>query len=265
MTNIETAIVADSHESGVDWPAIFLGTFIAVALSSLMLTFGAAIGLSFTNLQSAKTTSIPWMAIAAALWLMWVEVMSVALGGYMAGRMRGRSTEIAAHERELHDGAHGLGVWAVGVVAATLLTGYLASSGASAVTKAAGDTAYWADRLLATDKPLAAGVTLNTGAIQRVLGKIGTGSALDDGDKTYLAQSISAQTGLSPDEAKQRVTATIDTISAQANTARRYGIILAFFTAASLLVGAVAAWWAGAMGGKHRFEAEDHSHLTRWH
>jgi hypothetical protein len=49
-----------------------------------------------------------------------------------------------------------------------------------------------------------------------------------------------------------------------AETARKIGVLVAFLSAASLAVGAAAAWWAATMGGKHRDEGVDLSHLTTW-
>ena len=49
-----------------------------------------------------------------------------------------------------------------------------------------------------------------------------------------------------------------------ADTARKAGILVAFLTAASLVICAAAAWWAATMGGKHRDEGVDLSHLTAW-
>jgi hypothetical protein len=49
-----------------------------------------------------------------------------------------------------------------------------------------------------------------------------------------------------------------------AETARKAGIILAFLTAAAMVLGVAAAWWGAGMGGRHRDENFDASHLTRW-
>jgi hypothetical protein len=45
---------------------------------------------------------------------------------------------------------------------------------------------------------------------------------------------------------------------------RKAGIILAFLTAASMALGAAAAWWGASVGGRHRDGNFDASHLTRW-
>jgi hypothetical protein len=88
---------------------------------------------------------------------------------------------------------------------------------------------------------------------------------MDDADKMYLVNEIVVHSGLTPVEALARLNQTMITLKSQADTARRYGILTAFLAAASLLVGAIAAWWAATTGGKHRNENIDHCHLTRWH
>ncbi len=65
-------------------------------------------------------------------------------------------------------------------------------------------------------------------------------------------------------EAEKRLGDTISTLQVQADRARRYGVLLAFLTAASFLVSAVAAWWGGVTGGKHRDDEVDHSRHTAW-
>jgi hypothetical protein len=94
---------------------------------------------------------------------------------------------------------------------------------------------------------------------------------MTDEDKSYLSAQIAAHTGLSPHDASKRVDDAMAAVNAAkekakqaAETARKVGVMLAFLTAASLAVGAAAAWWAATTGGKHRDEGVDLSHLTAW-
>jgi hypothetical protein len=79
---------------------------------------------------------------------------------------------------------------------------------------------------------------------------------LDQGDKTYLAQLVSARTGLPPDEAERRVTDTEnkarESVKETADKAAKSGAYLAFWTFMSLLFGAMAATLAGMLGGQLR-------------
>ena len=100
--------------------------------------------------------------------------------------------------------------------------------------------------------------------VSRALIQAALAKTVSDVDKTYLVQQIATRSGLSSADSEKRLDETITTLRAQAESARKYGIIIAFLTAASLLISAAAAWWAAISGGKHRDDAVDHSHLTRW-
>ncbi len=105
---------------------------------------------------------------------------------------------------------------------------------------------------------------VDTAQIGRVLIKNLGNTSMDEADKSYLVNEISSRSGVPQADAQIRLDQTITTLKAQADTIRRFGILEAFLTAASLLVSGVAAWWAATIGGKHRNEGIDHSHLTRW-
>src|SRR6201999_1604817 len=64
------------------------------------------------------------MAVAIAIWSIWVLVSSLIAGGYLAGRFRHRTYDATEHESDVRDGAHGLLVWAL----AALLGSYLVTS-----------------------------------------------------------------------------------------------------------------------------------------
>ncbi len=83
----------------------------------------------------------------------------------------------------------------------------------------------------------------------------------DADDKAYVAQVVSGHTGLSPEEASKRVDTVIAQAREAAEEARKYGIVIAFLYAASMLVSALAAWWSATVGGRHRDGKADYSHL----
>ncbi|MDP8998195.1 MAG: hypothetical protein M3O03_14510, partial [Pseudomonadota bacterium] len=96
--------------------------------------------------------------------------------------------------------------------------------------------------------------------INTILAKSALAEPMPD-DKTYLAQVIAQQTGVTADAAKTRVDDTYAKIDAAkadvakaADSARRLGIIAAFLLAASSLVSAAGAFWSATLGGKHRDE-----------
>ena len=122
MANVFSDATSDiSVESGnpthyVDWGAIAAGVFVSLAVSSVFLAFGSAIGLSVTSFQPSASAPVVGIVIAAGLWFLWVQISSFIGGGYVAGRMRRRIGDAKAHEVEMRDGAHGLIVWAVNIV-----------------------------------------------------------------------------------------------------------------------------------------------------
>jgi hypothetical protein len=257
----KTLVSPETHY--VDWGAIFAGGVVAFAISSLFFAFGSAIGLSLTSFQTGKSASITALAVAATLWFLWIQVSSFMAGGYIAGRLRRRIGDAKPHEVEMRDGMHGLIVWALTVISATIVASTLALSSLSGAGSAS-LTQYYVDKMLRNSASTPSQSIGDTSQVGRAIMK-NLGGVMDDADKTYLVNEIVARSGLTPVEAQARLDQTISTLKTQADTARRYGILTAFLAAASLLVGAIAAWWAAAVGGKHRNENIDHSHLTRWH
>lgn len=265
------SVETDNPTHYVDWGAIAAGVFISLAVSSVFLAFGSAIGLSVTSFQPSASAPVVGIVIAAGLWLLWVQISSFIGGGYVAGRMRRRIGDAKAHEVEMRDGAHGLIVWAVNIVIGAALATWLALagvSGAIGTASNAGAMDYYTDKLMRSDA--VAGTTAVSADTQynaqigRILAKNVAARTFDETDKSYVVREISSRTGLAEADAQKRLDDTLATLKAQAETARRYAVLFAFLTAASLLVSGVAAWWAAIAGGKHRDDGVDHSHLSRW-
>ena len=267
--------------SYVDWPAIIAGVVLAAAISLVLLTFGSAIGLSFVNFRSAENVLPIWIAIAAALWLLWVQVSSFMAGAYLTGRLRRRLGDASEHEVEVRDGAHGLLVWGgalvVGAIIATGGIGAAANavgSAAATVTTAASNVAdeasldpnaYFVDTMFRTAPGTAPAVAdADLSAVRGEAGRILLQGAVDgvgEPDRAYLAELVAANTGLAPEEATARVNEVLTAVEqakAQAvvvaENARKMSVLAAFLTAASLLVSAAAAFWAAQKGGNHRDE-----------
>lgn len=277
-----TAVPAADTGTGsyVDWPAIFAGTVLASAISLLLLTFGSAIGLSLTSAHEGSGISLMGFSIAAALWLVWVQVSGFMAGGYLTGRLRRRNYDATEDESDIRDGAHGLTVWALGVLVGAVIAISGVTSAVSTVASVAGGAASGAaaaavgsaddladagalsvDRLLRG--PAAPGQPVNTQEQRAEIGRIlvsavATGT-LEDSDRQYLVDTVAARAGIPPEEAAQRVDqvwaqaeATEAAAREAADNARRIGVIAAFITAASLLIGAVGAYFGAVMGGNHR-------------
>jgi hypothetical protein len=272
----------------VDWPAIIAGILLASAVSLVMLGFGSAIGLSFANFHGGTGVSPIWIGIAAASWLLWVEVSSMLAGGYLTGRMRRRIHDATEHESDVRDGAHGILVWA----GALLVSAIVAASGVGAAASMLGSAVSTATTAAATAAAPAAGNAAAQSAFDpaayftdalfrpgnaappapanrgeavaeagRVLAFSAANGSVSDADKTFLAQLVAQNTGLSEADATKRVDEVLANVEAArqkaadaAEAARKTAVLGAFLIAASLLVAAAAAYWAAGLGGRHRDE-----------
>jgi hypothetical protein len=125
-----TAPVAVSSARSVQWGPVILGALGASAISMVLFTFGAGIGLSATSAHPYAGASPKALAVISALYAAITVVASFAAGGYVAGRMRLPSTE-ELDEHEFRDGAHGFGVWALALV----VGGIVAASGVAGIAK----------------------------------------------------------------------------------------------------------------------------------
>jgi hypothetical protein len=113
-----------------------------------------------------------------------------------------------------------------------------------------------------------ADATQSREAASRILASRVVDSKLSEDDRAYLARLVSDETGLNEADAAGRVDAAVTGLSQAraeaarlAERARKFGVLITFLTAASLAVGAAACWWAATIGGRHRDQATDFSHI----
>src|SRR3978361_1204389 len=110
------------------WTPVILGALVATALSSILLAFGATIGLGISS------TAPTWRDASAALWilsglyLILQAILSFGLGGYLAGWVRTSSVPVTVDQTEQPDGIHGLAVWALAVVMGAILATVLGAA-----------------------------------------------------------------------------------------------------------------------------------------
>jgi hypothetical protein len=121
----------DPTQPGVSWAAIAAGAVAAAALSLLLIAFGAGLGLSAVSPWSDSGVSASTFSIGTGIYLCIVAVMSSAIGGYLAGRMRTKISGLHTNEVFFRDTAHGFLAWAFAtLISATALasaTAYLAN------------------------------------------------------------------------------------------------------------------------------------------
>ena len=269
--------------SYIDWGAILAGTVIATSISVVLTGFGSAIGLSMTSPFEGKGFSGVAIAVAIGLWVIWVAVSSLIAGSYLAGRMRRRAGDATPDEVSVRDGVHGLVVWAlaalIGVVFASMSVAGVTKAGAeitrSGVATVAGLAAntseYAIDTIIRSNSQAAPIDDATRQQIGRVLVRAAADGQLNEDDRTYLTRTVAGRAGIEPAEVERRIAvffaqakAALDRTRAAAESARRFGILIAFLTAASLAVAAAAAWWGASLGGKHRDENTDFSKLMHW-
>jgi len=196
--------------------------------------------------------------------------------------LRRRFNDASEHESDVRDGVHGLLVWggalvvgaiiAVGGIgAAVTAVGSAVGTATMAASNVADDAtgalpidpnAYFVDTLFrapAGASPAAGSLQDFRGEATRILANGAVKGLVSDTDKAYLAQIVSANTGLTPDEATTRVNEVLTAVddakakaAEAAETARKWTVLGAFLTAASLLVSGVGAYWAAMKGGNHR-------------
>jgi hypothetical protein len=268
----DVAVAARSGEAGyVDWPAIFAGTALAVALSFVLLSFGSAIGLSIASFEPGQGASLLWLGIASGIWFLWVAITSFGAGGYLAGRLRRPVAGAGIDEVETRDGAHGVLVWATGalvgaVLAASGVTGVVGAAGSAAGTAAdaaskavGGEVDYLGNRLLRSDDGTDPASDQTRQQVISLLQRSLTDGKLSDDDHAYLAAVVARRTGQTPEEAS----ATVDSALAEAKKAyddaldaaekaRVAAAIAAFVVAAALMASAATAYFAATTGGDHR-------------
>jgi len=256
--------------SAVSWPAILAGGLAAVALSIILFTLGAGLGLSAVSPWSDRGISSDTAALGSGIYLIVVAVMSSAVGGYIAGRLRARWLGTHIDEIYFRDTAHGFLSWAV----ATVISAAFLASAATTITGGAGaamagNRGALQDRLNGYSDELLRpnfAASNNSGGtpsndqprvqasdrteVYRLLAKTQRGgSAMAQSDHDYLVQMVAARTGLSQADAEKRVNDIATDLKVSADKARKGAAHLAFWITASLLFGALAASLAATEGG----------------
>jgi hypothetical protein len=127
------AVSARPGTSYLEWGAVFGGAMLALAITVVLVQFGAGVGLSVGD-PVLEDGTFSWNVAIAGLWVILVAVASASAGGYLAGRMRSRFHDANAHEVEFRDGAHGIVVWAVSTVVAILAMAVLSALSAVGVS-----------------------------------------------------------------------------------------------------------------------------------
>ena len=117
-----------SLSSAVSWGAIAAGAAAAASLSLILLILGVGLGLSSVSPWASDGIGATTFGVSTILWLTVTQLFASAMGGYLAGRLRTKWTEVHTDEVYFRDTAHGFLAWAVASLAtAALLTSVIGS------------------------------------------------------------------------------------------------------------------------------------------
>jgi hypothetical protein len=255
-----------------------------VAVGLILLALGSGLGLSSVSPWPDSGHSATTFGVYAAVWLVVVQWVSAAFGGYLTGRLRTKWVGVHTDEVYFRDTAHGFVAWAVAAVIMAAALSSAASSAVGNVVRATGSVAsaaaegagaaaaqsggvdpmgYLIDTLFRSNHPDSDATAQETRAeaSRIILSGLRNGD-IPASDKTYLAQLVSARTEISQADAEKRVNEVIakakdaETKARQAaDTARKTAAAIAFFTAFSMLIGAFIAAVAATIAGHRRDEA----------
>jgi len=257
--------------------AVVIGTAVALAAGAAITALGVAIGAGTVDAVARDTPDASSFAMAGGAWVTVAQVVAVAAGAFVAGRLG------YAGMRD-RGGFHGLGVWAFTVVVTLSLLGGAVAGVGSAVSSAIGgaaqtvasgagaaagamapslDPAAAVDRvrsaLSAPQDPAQMSTEQRAAALTEVLGRSVANGSFTDQDRARATTLVAAEAGISEAEARQRIeayeaearraAAVVEQRAREAAdaTARatKLGAIWAFVT---LLLGAGAAFFAGRAG-----------------
>jgi hypothetical protein len=291
-TDLRSATTIVDAQPAVSWGAVAAGAVAAAALTLLLVAFGAGMGFSAVSPWSDSGVSGSTFSIATGIYLVLVGIMSSAVGGYIAGRLRSRWTGVHTSEVFFRDTAHGFLAWAFAtLLSATALastTAYLANGAGAGLAAATGQAAraanpadLYVDKLFrapvggsaaaapAPSSDSAANANANsapTGAengamagarsraeiVRLWAADFRDGDDLSAADRSYVVQVVAARTGMSQADAEKRVNEVVTEAKTAIDKVRRAAAKLSFWLTAALLFGAFAASLTGAEGGALR-------------
>lgn len=286
------ATASIESSSAVSWGPIVAGAFAASTLTLILMLLGSGLGLTMVSPWSNEGASVTTFAVSTAIWLIVVQWLSSAAGGYLTGRLRTKWVGIHTDETFFRDTAHGFLAWALATLLVASVLGSALSAmvgrgvqaastiasgtamGASTGATATGDTgsegasnatSYFVDALFRPTDPArlsapgAEGDAAAAAQASRILIASAAAGEVSTNDKVYLGQLVVARTGLAQPEGAARVDAVLALVQAAkvkaqqaADGARKASATFALLGALSLIIGAFIASVAAALGGRQR-------------
>jgi hypothetical protein len=263
---VEQVVIDETIEPsmpGVSWAAVLAGAIASLALTLVLLSLGAGLGFSVVSPWANSGVSAITFEIGTGLYFIVMAMISSAVGGYLAGRLRNRWVGVQSTEVLFRDTAHGFLAWALASVLGAILLASPATSLIGGATSGAVQTASspqaispmdgYVDMLLRPNNPTTEN-TANIGETRRELVRLLTADFRNGGepsaaDRSYLAKVVAARAGLSQADADKRVNDVITQIKADLDKARKAAMRLAIWLTLSLFIGAFSATLAATEGG----------------
>ncbi len=262
---VDAVIVDEAEEpsnAGVSWAAVLAGAVASCALTLVLLSFGAGLGFSVVSPFANSGVSATSFEIGTGLYFIVMAMISSAIGGYLAGRLRNRWIGVQSSEVLFRDTAHGFLAWALASMLGAILlaspASSLISSATSGAVQAAGSPQAaspmdgYVDVLLRPNNP--SPENTNSAETRRELNRLLTadfrnGAEPSPADRSYIAKVVAARTGLSQAEADQRVSNVVTQVKADLDKARKAAMHLSIWLTLSLFIGAFSAALAATEGG----------------
>lgn len=270
-------------ERPMNWPAVFAGAIVAVAITIILTMIAAGLGLSAVSPWAGEGASAKGVLLGAAIALVVIQWIAAIAGGYIAGRMRAGWAGLEAGETFFRDTVHGLVAWTVaaliimtittsslfsvagaGVRATAAVTGTAASTAGNMAGGIAGDGLdYVVDGMFRSGQPGAAAsqpVRPEVAKqISRIFARSVSNGTISDDDRRYVTGVAANAAGISQADAEARLNAALKTIEdlkmqakKAADEARKASAATALLTALALCIGAFFACVAAVFGGRAR-------------
>jgi hypothetical protein len=255
--------VVEPSSPGVSWPAVGAGAVASLALTLALLSFGAGVGFSVVSPWGNSGISSNAFEVGTGLYFIVMAMISSAIGGYLAGRLRTKWLGVQTTEVHFRDTAHGFLAWAAASVLGAMLLASPANSlvgGAlRGVTQSTANSAQaspledYVDTLLRSDNPSAQGQPSSSdlrGEMVRLFTtSFHNGRDLTPTDRTYVAKIVASRTGLSQADAEKRVNDVVNQVKADLDNTRKAAMQTAIWLTLSLFIGAFSASLAATEGG----------------
>jgi hypothetical protein len=255
----------------VTWSAVFAGVALSLVTQLLLNMLGMGIGIGVFDPSAGLANQLSNISMGAAIWWAVSGIIAAAMGGYAAGRLCGQPEPTTA-------AWHGLTSWAFATIAVTWLLASTVSMivGGTATTAATAAGGGQQQGMIArTVAPgLTAAATPFTAIEQQIRADSGDQTAARDfavasvqafvlADQANAAQArdravfaVSRALNIPPDQAAARVTAyeqqyrqaasrSSQTATQTADSAARAVSWSMIGATIALLLGGMAAWWAG--------------------